>query len=143
MLRELGAWSAFQRLQVRLRNQTCCTKGCTENTRNAQHMECVLESLIGAQKAQRCCSEGVTVKCTYVIITDWGAWVAMQAQGLPWTALLDAGLAAASAEAGAQPADVLAACRRVPFHAAMQQVGASARTSHQQMTLHSPGSSPR
>ena len=49
-----------------------------------------------------------------------------QAQGLPWTALMDAGLAAAAAEAGAQPANVVAACRRVPLHAAMQQVGASA-----------------
>lgn len=48
-----------------------------------------------------------------------------QAQALPWTALMDAGLAAAAVEAGAQPADVLAACRRVPLHAAMQQVGAS------------------
>ena len=48
-----------------------------------------------------------------------------QAQGLPWTALMDAGLAAAAREGGAQPADVVAACRRVPLHAAMQQVGAS------------------
>jgi hypothetical protein len=47
---------------------------------------------------------------------------AAQAQGLPWTALMDASLAAAAAEAGAAPADVLAACRRVPFDAAMREV---------------------
>jgi len=47
---------------------------------------------------------------------------AAQAQGLPWTVLMDASLAAAAAEAGATPADVLAACRRVPFDAAMREV---------------------
>ncbi|KAK9837474.1 hypothetical protein WJX81_005006 [Elliptochloris bilobata] len=58
------------------------------------------------------------------VLREVGAWPAferLQAQGLPWTALMDAGLAAAAAEASAKPADVLAACRRVPFHAAMQK----------------------
>jgi len=37
---------------------------------------------------------------------------------------MDAALTAAPAEAGASPADVRAACRRVPFDAAMREVGA-------------------
>ena len=46
----------------------------------------------------------------------------MRAQGLPWTALMDAALAAARQELGATEADVRAACRTVPFDPGLIQV---------------------
>ena len=46
----------------------------------------------------------------------------LRAQGLPWTALMDATLQAAHRELGVQEGDVLAALARTPLHPAVAEV---------------------